>query len=152
MNQPDNTAIPDQALALSDNLRVALKQLMREMRRDSGDADGGIPLMQTMLMVVIQEQPGIGVAELARLENVRGATISGHIKAMTEAGLVERSAPDPQDRRRVGLRVSEQGRVALEALRNRRRDWMARRVARLTPEQMDALAAAIGPLMEIAKP
>jgi mRNA-degrading endonuclease toxin of MazEF toxin-antitoxin module len=50
------------------------------------------------------------------------------------------------------LRISEQGRIALEALRSRRRDWMARRVARLTPEQMDALAAAIGPLMEIAKP
>jgi len=144
--------ISDQTLALSDSLRVALKQLMREMRRDGGEADGGIPLMQTMLMAVIQEQPGIGVAELARQENVRGATISGHVKAMTEAGLVERGAPDPQDRRRVGLRISVQGRVALDTLRRRRRDWMAARIARLSPQQMDALAAAIDPLLEIAKP
>jgi DNA-binding MarR family transcriptional regulator len=138
-------------LALSEDLRQALKHLVREMRRESIEAEQGIPLMQYMLLATINEQPGIGVAELARLENVRGATISGHIKGLEAAGLVERSPPDPEDRRRSGLQVSLRGREAIEQLRSRRRDWMARRIARLTPEQMDALAAAIAPLHEIGK-
>jgi DNA-binding MarR family transcriptional regulator len=142
--------ITPQALALSDSLRQVLKQLVRELRRES--TGQGLAPMQAMLLAVIQEQPGIGVAELARLENVRGATMSGHIKALEAAGMVERGAPDPQDRRRSGLQLSPRGAQAIQALRDRRRDWMARRIARLSPQQMDALAAAIGPLNEIAKP
>ena len=141
-----------QALALSDSLRLVLKQLVRELRRESAETDEGLAPMQAMLMVVIQEQPGIGVAELARLENVKGATMSGHVKALEAAGMVERSAPDPQDRRRSGLTLSARGVQAIQALRDRRRDWMARRIARLTPQQVAALAAAIAPLNEIARP
>ncbi|GAB2876121.1 MarR family transcriptional regulator [Pseudoduganella ginsengisoli] len=149
---PTEPPISPHALALSDSLRMVLKQLVRELRRESTEADQGLAPMQAMLMVIIQEQPGIGVAELARLENVRGATMSGHVKALEAAGMVERSAPDPQDRRRSGLQLTERGVQAIKALRDRRRDWMARRIARLTPQQLDALAAAIGPLNEIAKP
>lgn len=144
--------ISPQALVLSDSLRVVLKQLVREIRRESSDTDQGLAPMQAMLLAVIQEQPGIGVAELARQENVRGATMSGHIKALERAGMVERSAPDPQDRRRSGLQLSARGEQAIDALRDRRRDWLARRINRLSPQQMQALAAAIGPLSEIAQP
>jgi DNA-binding MarR family transcriptional regulator len=149
---PHEPLISPQALALSDSLRQVLKQLVREIRRESSGGDDGLPPMQAMLLALIQEQPGIGVAELARQENVRGATMSGHIKALEAAGMVERSAPDPQDRRRSGLQLTPRGLQAMTALRDRRRDWMARRIARLTPQQMDALAAAIGPLNEIAQP
>lgn len=149
---PTDIPIPPQALALSDSLRLVLKQLVREIRRESSDTNDGLAPMQAMLLAVIQEQPGIGVAELARLENVKGATMSGHVKALEAAGMVERTAPDPQDRRRSGLQLSKRGVQAIQALRDRRRDWMARRIARLTPQQMEALAAAIGPLNEIAKP
>jgi DNA-binding MarR family transcriptional regulator len=105
-----------------------------------------------MLLAIIQEQPGIGVAELARMENVRTATMSGHIKSMEEAGLVERSAPDPQDRRRSGLQATALGTERIEALRDKRRDWMAQRIARLTPDQLAALEAAIEPLNIIGTP
>jgi DNA-binding MarR family transcriptional regulator len=143
--------IPERALVLSEELRTVLKHLVRELRRENSESDHGIPTMQYMLLAVIHEQPGIGVAELARMENVRGATISGHIKGLEAAGLVER-APDPDDRRRSGLKVSAHGLRAIEDLRSARRDWMARRIARLTPTQIDALAAAIAPLNEIAQP
>jgi DNA-binding MarR family transcriptional regulator len=83
---------------------------------------------------------------------VRPATMSGHIKAMEEAGLVERSAPDPQDRRRSGLQATALGAQRIDALREKRRDWMAQRIARLTPSQLAALEAAIEPLNEIGTP
>jgi DNA-binding MarR family transcriptional regulator len=138
--------------ALSEELRLVIKRLVRELRRDASEHGGDLPLVQHMLLSVIQDQPGIGVAELARLENVRAATMSGHIKAMEAAGLVQRSAPDPQDRRRSGLQATALGTQRIEALRDHRRDWMARRLARLTPAQLAALEAAIEPLNEIGKP
>jgi len=143
--------IPERALALSDDLRLALKRLMRSMQRDGGEMEAHVSLMQYMLLALIQEQPGIGVAALARLQNVRGPTVSAQVKSLEEAGLVER-VPDAQDRRRSGLQLSGAGAQALDTLRARRRDVMARRIARLTPEQMDALAAAMQPLMELGQP
>jgi len=137
--------------AVSEELRLVLKRLVREMRRDASENGGDIPLVQYMLLSIIQEQPGVGVAELARLENVRAPTMSGHVKSMEEAGLVGRSAPDPQDRRRSGLLVTGLGAERLEALRESRRDWMANRVKRLTPAQLAALEAAIEPLNEIGR-
>lgn len=137
--------------AVSEELRQVLKRLVRELRRDASEHGGDIPLVQYMLLSVIQEQPGVGVAELARLENVRTATMSVHVKSMEEAGLVERSAPDPLDRRRSGVQATALGLERLEALRDTRRDWMARRIGRLTPAQLAALEGAIEPLNELGK-
>ena len=145
------SAIPERALALSDELRVAFKRLMRSMQREGGELAPNVSMMQYMLLALVQEQPGIGVAALARLQNVRGPTVSAQVKSLEEAGLVERSAPDPQDRRRSGLQVSAEGLAMLETLRARRRDALARRIARLTPQQIDALAAAMQPLLEIGQ-
>ena len=148
----DDAVLPPRALALSDDLRLALKGLIRALQRDGAGMDSGVSLMQYMLLSLIHDQPGIGVAALARLQNVRGPTVSGQIKALEQAGLVERSAPDPEDRRRAGLQLSEQGQRTLGAFRAMRRDEMARRVARLSPQQMDVLAAAMTPLLELGRP
>ena len=151
MPDTDNSAIPERALALSDELRVAFKRLMRSMQREGGELAPNVSMMQYMLLALVQEQPGIGVAALARLQNVRGPTISAQIKSLEQAGLVERSAPDPLDKRRSGLQLSAGGLRTLDTLRARRRDALARRIARLSPEQTDALAAAMQPLMELGQ-
>jgi DNA-binding MarR family transcriptional regulator len=136
---------------LSEQLRNALKLLMREMRRDVDHQASGLSLMQTMLLATVAEHPGIGVAELARSQQVRSPTMSAQVKALEAAGLLERGAPDPDDRRRSGLRLSAAGRERIEQHRARHMDWLTQRIARLTPAQMDALAAAIEPLTLIAK-
>ena len=151
MPDTDNSAIPERALALSDELRVAFKRLMRSMQREGGELAPNVSMMQYMLLALVQEQPGIGVAALARLQNVRSPTISAQVKSLEEAGLVERSAPDPLDKRRSGLQLSAGGLRTLDTLRARRRDALARRIARLSPEQTDALAAAMQPLMELGQ-
>lgn len=143
--------IAPRALQLSEDLRQALKLLTREMRRDTALLESEIPLAQYMIMATLQEHPGIGVAELARREKVRGPTMSAHIKAMEASGLVTRDAGDPDDRRRSGLHLSALGEQKITAVRDQRRDWMAQRIARLSPASLDALAAAIGPLMELAQ-
>lgn len=150
-NSLPDTPIPARALALSDELRLAFKGLLRSMQREGGEMASNVSMMQYMLLALIHETPGIGVAALARVQNVRGPTVSAQVKSLEEAGLVERSAPDPQDRRRSGLQVSSAGLRVIETLRARRRDALARRIARLSPAQMDALAAAMQALLEIGQ-
>lgn len=134
---------------LSEALRTALKGLVRQMRRDTERQEQGLSLMQSLLLHQIHEHPGIGVAELARMQQVRSPTMSGQVKALEEAGLVER-APHAEDRRRSGLRVSPAGVRALQQLRDRRHDWLSQRIARLSPAQLDALAGAIDALNILA--
>ena len=134
---------------LSEDLRTALKGLVRQMRRDTERQEQGLSLMQAMLLHQIHEHPGIGVAELARMQQVRSPTMSGQVKALEAAGLVERAAQE-QDRRRSGLHVSPAGHTALRRLRDRRHDWLSRRIARLSPDQMAALAGAIDALNFLA--
>lgn len=141
-----------QVQQLAEGLRGALKGMMRAMRRDAERQDSGLSLLQTMLLHSVGEHPGIGVAELARMQQVRNPTMSAQVKALEQAGLLARSAPDPQDRRRSGLRLTASGQARLDQLQARRMDWLSQRVARLSPDQMTALAAALEPLDIIARP
>ncbi|WP_323143059.1 MarR family winged helix-turn-helix transcriptional regulator [Massilia phyllosphaerae] len=137
---------------LSEDLRSALKGLMRAMRRDAERQDSGLSLLQTMLLHSVGERPGIGVAELARMQQVRNPTMSAQVKALELAGLLARAAPDPQDRRRSGLQLTPEGQARLDQMHAQRMDWLSQRVARLSPEQLRQLAAAIEPLTLIAQP
>jgi DNA-binding MarR family transcriptional regulator len=143
------TTTPEPA-QLSEDLRSALKGLMRAMRRDAERQDSGLSLLQTMLLHSVGERPGIGVAELARTQQVRNPTMSAQVKALELAGLLARAAPDPQDRRRSGLQLTHEGQARLDQMHAQRMDWLSQRVARLSPEQMRQLAAAIEPLTLIA--
>lgn len=146
--QPQPAAIAE----LSENLRNVLKLMVREIRRDAERHDNGLSMLQSALLACVDEQPGIGVAALARMQNVRSPTMSGQVKALEAAGMLARAAPDPSDRRRSGLQLTAAGQARLQALRTRRLDWLAQRIARLSPAQMAALAAAIEPLALIARP
>lgn len=137
---------------LSEDLRSALKGLMRAMRRDAERQDSGLSLLQTMLLHSVGERSGIGVAELARMQQVRNPTMSAQVKALELAGLLTRAAPDPQDRRRSGLQLTAEGQARLDQMHAQRMDWLSQRVARLSPEQLRQLAAAIEPLTLIAQP
>lgn len=134
---------------LANDLRVALMRLIRQIKRESFGAEQSTSTLQTLLLVSVHEQPGIGVGELAAREKLRGPTISGHIKQMEAADLLRRTASDPLDRRRVGLYLTEHGKATLEEMRQRRLDWLARELAALSDEERNAIQNAIGPLSRI---
>jgi DNA-binding MarR family transcriptional regulator len=139
----------EDAMALAEELRPVLHRLYRQLRRESDDP--AISPLQTLLLVAIIRQPGIGVAELARLENLRGPTISGHIKTMEQAGYVTRSAPDPSDGRRNGLLATSAGIALVKAIKRRRTDWLAFELVKLSSGDRKAIRAALGPLGEIVE-
>lgn len=140
-------SISPEARQLAEELRTPLRRIYRQLRRDAHD--DGIPPLRKQLLIAIIDQPGIGVGDLARQENLRSPTISGHINAMVAAGLVKRTDGAPGDRRRVGLVATAQGNDAIEAHRQRRTDRLAQALAKLPATSRDAIRMAIPALNEL---
>jgi len=146
-----NAQIPSErdVLPLVDALRSPLLRLSRALRREAQRA--GVSALDAQLLGVVRKNAGIGVSELADLEQMTRASMSSHVKRMEAAGWIARAAADAADRRRVGLTLTAKGARALDAIRRRRNDWLAARLARLSREERALLAAAAGPLARLAE-
>jgi DNA-binding MarR family transcriptional regulator len=130
-------------VTLADRLRPVLLRVGRELRRET-DAVGISP-GQVALLAAIKYKPGIGVNELAERERMSPAGMSGHVERLVGAGLVTRT-PSENDRRRIGLTLTDEGRRVLRNVRSRRTVWLSRRLGRLSSAELAAIEAAIEPL------
>ena len=135
--------------ALAEQLRPALLRTSRLLRREAQRA--GASALDAQLLGVIKKNAGIGVSELADLEQMTRASMSGHVKRLEGAGWIRRAEGEGDDKRRVGLSLTAQGAKALDAIRRRRNDWLAAGLARLSREERVALAAAAAPLARLAE-
>ena len=136
-------------LALADLLRPALLRASRALRREAQRA--GVSALDAQLLGAVKKNPGIGVCDLADREQMTRASMSGHVKRLAAAGWIDRTAGAGDDKRRSGLELSARGAKALDAIRRRRNDWLADRLARLPASARSALAAAAEPLMLLAE-
>ena len=100
------------------------------------------------LLVSIKHAPGIGIRELAAKERVSPPAMCKHVDRLERDGLVDRS-PSEDDRRRVGLRLTDEGRRVLRSVRSRRTAWLASRLRDLGPDDLAAVEAAIQPLSRL---
>ncbi len=133
-------------VALADALRPALLQVGRELRREAR-ALGGSP-EQVALLVSIKYAPGIGIRELAARERVSPPAMTKHVDRLERDGLVERK-PSEDDRRRVGIKLTEDGQRLLRRVRSRRTAWLAQRLGELDEGALVAIAAAVEPLTRL---
>ena len=136
-------------VALADALRPAILRVSRRLRQEAQKA--GLSAQDALLLGHIRKNPGVGVSALADLERTSRPTMSAHIKRLEAAGLVARSG-DAEDGRRSGLAVTAAGARKLELIRRERNDWLAAHLARLSPAERAALAAAAAPLLRLAEP
>jgi len=133
-------------VAVADKLRPALLRVGRELRREAREV--GVSPEQVSLLVAIKYAPGIGVGELAALERVSAAAMSKHVDRLERAGLAERK-PSADDRRRVGLTLTDEGQRVLRRVRSRRTAWLASRLRGLSPDELAAVEAAVEPLSRL---
>jgi DNA-binding MarR family transcriptional regulator len=135
-----------QPVEIAGRLRPVLLQLNRELRREVHPL--GVTGGQVALLVQIRRRPGIGVRELAALERISPAGMSGHVKRLERASLVQRTA-DTGDLRRQGLSVTAAGERVLRSVRSRRTAWLAARLKELEPEELAAIDRAVAPLARL---
>ena len=135
-----------ETLALADSLRAPLLRAARRLRQEAQRA--GSSALDALILGYIRRRPGVGVSELAQAEQISRPSMSGHVKRLEAAGWVSR-IDDANDGRRSGLRITPQGEAQVDAVRQRRNDWLADRLARLSPDDRAALAAAGAPLLKL---
>jgi DNA-binding MarR family transcriptional regulator len=135
-------------LDLAEQLRPALLRASRQLRREALRA--GVSALDAQILGAVKKHPGIGVSALADHEQMTRPSMSTHVKRLEASGWIGRDAAQDDDRRRIGLRLTPKGQKALDAIRRRRNDWLAARLAVLAPEARAALAAAAGPLVQLA--
>jgi DNA-binding MarR family transcriptional regulator len=134
------------AAELAHRLRPVLLKLARELRREVHAL--GVTGGQVALLVQIRKHEGIGARELAELERISPAAMSGYIARLQKAGLVTR-VPDESDRRRQVLALTEEAERVLRSVRSRRTAWLAERLERLEPAELAAIEEALEPLSHL---
>jgi DNA-binding MarR family transcriptional regulator len=133
-------------VALADALRPALLKVGRELRREARAV--GVSPEQVSLLVAIEYAPGMGIRELAARERVSPPAMTKHVDRLERDGLVAR-AQSSDDRRRVGMTLTAEGRRLLRRVRSRRTAWLASRLGELSAAELAAVEAAIAPLTRL---
>lgn len=131
---------------VASDLRVVLGQLMRRLR-----AEHRFSLSQGAVLGRLDREGSQSVSDLAVSERVRPQSMAQTVGDLEADGLVARS-PDPDDRRRALVSLTDLGRATLEADRRRREGWLARAISEdLSARQQALLRDAVELLRELAE-
>jgi DNA-binding MarR family transcriptional regulator len=140
------SAVTTDTTAVANRLRPVLLKLNRELRHEIHSL--GVTGGQVSLLIQIKSHPGIGIRELAELERISVPGMSKFVARLEEAGLVERM-PAEGDQRRVELKLTAAAQKVLRSVKSRRTAWLADRLRRLDPGELEAIDAAIEPLTRL---
>ncbi|NUV68843.1 MarR family transcriptional regulator [Streptomyces sp. CAI-121] len=132
---------PEPATVAAD-LRTAMGKLARRVKQEDR-----IPHGQVAVLGVLDRDGAMTTSDLAADQRVRPQSMARAVGLLMEQGLVVRRA-HPTDGRKSLVDLSEVGRAALKAERDRRADWLARAIdLELTVEEQRQLAHSVA-LME----
>ena len=126
-------------------------RLGRHLRRETEQL--GVTSHQATLLWLVKTRPGLSLRELARAEGISAPSLSAHVDRLEALGLIRR-VRSSDDRRRVGLELTPEGRSTVRRVRARRTTWLAGRLGRLPEddrELVERALPALRSLLEIAE-
>ena len=132
---------------LANRLRPVLLRIARELRREIHSL--GVTGGQVSLLIQIKKSPGITASALAERERISAPGMSGHIARLETAKLIERTRAE--DRRRIGLTLTDAGDTVLTDVRKRRTAWLAEHLKGLTDDEREAIEAALPALEKLVE-
>jgi DNA-binding MarR family transcriptional regulator len=125
-----------------------LLRLARELRKETEQL--GITARQATFLWLVKRSPGLSLAELAAEEGISPPAMSGHVDRLERAGFLLRVRSD-DDRRRVGLRLTDEGERLMRRVRARRTTWLANRMSALDHADLAAIDAALPALARLVE-
>jgi len=123
---------------LASQVRLSVFRLARKLRRE-GDADVS-PTLLAALATVERHGP-MTAGSLASHEQIRKPTCTRVIAALVERGLIERTV-DPLDGRVTWVRATAAGRKVLHRVRTRHNAYLAKRLKRLSTQELETIEQA----------
>ena len=139
MNRTDTARV-------ASELRFVLGQLIRRLR-----AEHRFPLSHGAVLGRLDREGPQSVSDLATSERMRQQSMAQTVSELEADGLVGRR-PDPEDRRRVLISLTDKGLAALQADRRQREGWLAGAIADdLSAEEQAVLRDAVELLRRLAE-
>lgn len=129
------------------DLRIAVMRLARRLRTQRS-SDALTPSQMAVLATLMRTGPA-STGQLAASERIQPPSMTRILNSLRDAGLVTR-AEDPADRRLALYDVTPQARTMVQRDRRRRDQWLSRRMAELSPEELQTLQDAIPVLTKMA--
>ena len=137
------------AQEIAEELRPTVLRIARYLRRETEEL--GVTSHQATLLWLVRTRPGLSLRELAQEEGISAPSLSAHVDRLESLGLIRR-VRSTDDRRRVGLELTPEGRATLRRVRARRTTWLANRLDRLSDEDRERLEAALPALRALLDP
>jgi DNA-binding MarR family transcriptional regulator len=129
---------------LAADLRIAVGQLIRRLR-----AENLFPLTQTWVLGRLDREGPASVSELAQVLRVRPQSMAQTVGDLEADAFVHRS-PDPDDRRRALVSLTEAGRERIEADRAAREGWLVKALEELPEADRETIERSVGILARLA--
>jgi DNA-binding MarR family transcriptional regulator len=136
LSTPPQEPGSDQAGRVLRQFRVVFNAVKLHFRQIETAA--GIGGAQVWALSVIQGRPGVGVSDLGRAMDVHQSTASNLVKALLERELIT-TVRDRDDRRALGLHLSESGAAVLAAVPGPFAGVLPGALARLDPAILERL-------------
>jgi DNA-binding MarR family transcriptional regulator len=131
---------------LASDLRVVLGQLMRRLR-----SEHRFSLSHGAVLGRLDREGPRSVSDLASAERVRPQSMAQTVSELELEGLVSRR-PDPDDRRRALVELTEEGQTVLLADRRQREGWLAQAIAEgFSAREQGVIAEAAALLRRLAE-
>jgi DNA-binding MarR family transcriptional regulator len=129
-------------------LRFATMRLVRLLRQHA-DPETGLSQSKLSALGTISRSGPVTLGRLAELERVQPPTMTKIVAELEERGLVVREV-DTDDRRVARMSLLPAGEKLLGELRSRKNEYLAARMAELSPRERAALEAALPALEHLA--
>ncbi|MEU0313365.1 MarR family transcriptional regulator [Nocardioides sp. NPDC006273] len=112
-------------------------ELATRARLDAVLKESGVTALQYTALSVLERRPTMSAADLARASFVRAQSAADLIGALERRGLIERRI-DPDNRRRMLISLTTEGREFLDAYDPRVEELEEQMLAELGPEDRQA--------------
>lgn len=130
-------------------IRGVVGQLHRRLRHV--DNAGILTPSQSAVLHRLHREGPATQGELAAAEHVRQQSMAATLGVLDELGYLART-PDPADRRRVVISLSDAGRDTVRGIQQHRDEWLALALLdELSPAELDAVTRALPLLQRVAE-
>ena len=136
---------PEQVRALAEQLPRFMR-LVQALKNQAAGTDGRDRAALVLLYPLVRLGP-LRQGALAELVHADPSTVSRHVAALVDQGLVRRVA-DESDGRASRLLVTDAGHAALEGLRREREALLAEATSTWTDDELAALTGLFGRLID----
>ena len=130
--------------------QIALLNRLYDRCLEGALADLGVAPGQFAPLVMLFEQDGLTQAELCRRINVEQPTMANTLDRMERDGLIKRQ-PDPKDKRRATVHLTERANEMRTAVMDRARQVSGQAVRRFSIAEQERLFSMLGRMSENLK-